>query len=295
MMPKYKGKEINTKPSEGMVSEARKGLEWRKEHGRGGTEVGVARARDIVNGKELSLDTVKRMRSFFARHEVDKLAEGFSPGEDGYPSAGRIAWALWGGDAGQSWANKIVKSMDSADERQEELNMEDDEKDINEIVDDIEANGVPEPVEEKPAAERAAPDALSVGDFVSWDSSGGRATGKIDRIERDGSIDFPGADVTVNGTDDDPAALITLYRDGEATDTKVAHRFSTLTKVSNPEERAEEVVVEHRAMELDMSPVDEEKRTARIAISSEEPVERSFGKEVLEHTAEAIDLSFFAN
>jgi hypothetical protein len=108
MMPKYKGKEINTKPSEGMVSEARKGLEWRKEHGRGGTEVGVARARDIVNGKELSLDTVKRMRSFFARHEVDKQAEGFSLGEDGYPSAGRIAWALWGGDAGQSWANKIV-------------------------------------------------------------------------------------------------------------------------------------------------------------------------------------------
>ena len=180
-MPKYKGKNINTKPSEGMVSEARKGLEWRKEHGRGGTEVGVARARDIVNGKELSLDTVKRMRSFFARHEVDKQAEGFSPGEDGYPSAGRIAWALWGGDAGQSWANKIVKSMDSADERQEELNMEDDEKDINEIVDDIEANGVPEPAEEKPSEERAAPDALSVGDFVSWDSSGGRATGKIDR------------------------------------------------------------------------------------------------------------------
>ena len=42
-MPKFKGKEINTKPTDGMVSEAVKGLEWRKEHGRGGTEVGVAR------------------------------------------------------------------------------------------------------------------------------------------------------------------------------------------------------------------------------------------------------------
>ena len=46
------------------------------------------------------------MYSFFARHEVDKQAEGFSSGEKGYPSNGRIAWALWGGDAGKSWANK---------------------------------------------------------------------------------------------------------------------------------------------------------------------------------------------
>lgn len=47
-----------------------------------------------------------RMHSFFSRHEVDKEAEGFRAGEDGYPSAGRIAWALWGGDAGQTWAKK---------------------------------------------------------------------------------------------------------------------------------------------------------------------------------------------
>ena len=88
------------KPTDGMVTEAQRGLDWRKEHGRGGTEVGIARARDIVNGKNLSEDTVKRMYSFFSRHEVDKQAEGFSQGEDGYPSNGRISWALWGGDAG---------------------------------------------------------------------------------------------------------------------------------------------------------------------------------------------------
>ena len=52
------------------------------------------------------------MKSFFARHEVDKRAEGFSPGEKGYPSAGRIAWALWGGDAGQTWSNKKVDQLD---------------------------------------------------------------------------------------------------------------------------------------------------------------------------------------
>lgn len=91
-------------PTEGMVAEAKRGLAWRKEFKRGGTAVGVARARDIANRKNLSDETVLRMHSYFSRHEVDKQAEGFNRGEKGYPSAGRIAWALWGGDAGQIWA-----------------------------------------------------------------------------------------------------------------------------------------------------------------------------------------------
>ena len=99
-------------PNQAMRKEADRGLEWRKEYGRGGTEVGVARARDISNGANLSMDTVRRMSSYFARHEVDKDAEGFSPGEDGYPSAGRIAWALWGGDPGQSWVRGILAKED---------------------------------------------------------------------------------------------------------------------------------------------------------------------------------------
>jgi hypothetical protein len=86
-------------------------LEWRREHGRGGTNVGVARARDISNGSNLSEDTVKRMHSYFSRHEVDKKGQGFQQGEPGFPSAGRIAWALWGGDAGQTWAAKKVEQI----------------------------------------------------------------------------------------------------------------------------------------------------------------------------------------
>jgi hypothetical protein len=97
------------KPTEAMRVEAQRGLEWRSQFGRGGTEVGIARARDIANGRSLPLETVMRMVSFFARHEVDKQAEGFSPGEDGYPSNGRIAWALWGGDPGKSWAERIAE------------------------------------------------------------------------------------------------------------------------------------------------------------------------------------------
>jgi hypothetical protein len=98
-------------PTDAMVEEAERGLAWRSELGRGGTEIGIARARDISNRKNLSDDTVVRMNSYFARHEVDKDAEGFRPGEEGYPSNGRIAWALWGGDAGQAWAARKVQEM----------------------------------------------------------------------------------------------------------------------------------------------------------------------------------------
>jgi len=111
------------KPSKGMVEEALKGLKWREEHNRGGTAVGVARARDISNGKNLSDDTVKRMHSFFSRHEVDKKGQGFQQGEDGFPSAGRIAWALWGGDAGQVWAADKVKGMQASQPEQMKVSL----------------------------------------------------------------------------------------------------------------------------------------------------------------------------
>ena len=122
--PRYSGKRTQQRqdsytPTAAMRSEAQRGLDWRSEFGRGGTEIGIARARDISNGKQLPIETVNRMISFFARHEVDKQAEGFSPGEDGYPSNGRIAWALWGGDAGRSWAENIVAQNREEDEEDE--------------------------------------------------------------------------------------------------------------------------------------------------------------------------------
>jgi len=107
---------IDFTPPAGVRDEAQKGLDWRKEHGRGGTAVGVARARDLSNGVAVSPETIRRMKAFFDRHEVDKKGEGYSPGEDGFPSAGRIAWAIWGGDPGYSWAKKVVKQMNAADE-----------------------------------------------------------------------------------------------------------------------------------------------------------------------------------
>jgi HK97 family phage prohead protease len=103
-----------------------------------------------------------------------------------------------------------------------------------------------EPNEDEDMGEvRAAPDALTVGDFVSWNSSGGRARGKIERIVRDDQINVPDTDFTITGTEDDPAALIVVYRelsDGwRETDTQVGHKFSTLTLIDDlplSEERA---------------------------------------------------------
>lgn len=99
-------------------AEAEQGLEWRREYGRGGTEVGVARARDISNGRVISPDTVLRIVSYFARHQADKEAEGFREGEPGYPSAGRIAYALWGGEpmreAATEWAALIEAEEEAA-------------------------------------------------------------------------------------------------------------------------------------------------------------------------------------
>lgn len=107
---------IDFSVNKGMKGEAQKGIDWREEFNRGGTQVGVTRANQILNDGELSPDTWKRVYSYFSRHEVDKKGEGWSPGEDGFPSAGRIAWALWGGDPGKSRSESIVDSMKRADE-----------------------------------------------------------------------------------------------------------------------------------------------------------------------------------
>jgi HK97 family phage portal protein len=98
-------------PNDGMVEAARRALAWKEEGRDGGTRVGLARANQIVNGEKLSEDTILRMYSFFSRHEVDKEAEGFSAGEDGFPSAGRVAWDLWGGDAGYAWSTRLRNKL----------------------------------------------------------------------------------------------------------------------------------------------------------------------------------------
>lgn len=100
-------------PTDAMAANAKRALKW-KEEGKAkgaGTSVGWTRAGQLARKESLSLDTVKRMYSYFSRHEVDKQGKGFSPGEEGYPSNGKIMWDAWGGDAGFSWSRAIVNRM----------------------------------------------------------------------------------------------------------------------------------------------------------------------------------------
>ncbi len=99
-------------PTKKMAANAKKGLKLREKFDRGGTEVGVRRARQLVDGGPLSDDDVKSMHSYFARHKVDKDTKAHSWGDDNDPSAGYIAWLLWGGDDGRDWAERQHEKLD---------------------------------------------------------------------------------------------------------------------------------------------------------------------------------------
>jgi hypothetical protein len=99
----------NYTPNSGMKAAARRALKW-KEQGKAtgaGTPIGWGRATDIVAGRSMSLSTVKRMYSFFSRHEVDKKGKDFYNTSN--PSNGRIMWDAWGGNAGFAWSRSIVE------------------------------------------------------------------------------------------------------------------------------------------------------------------------------------------
>lgn len=98
--------EIDFTPTEGMATAAKRALKWHEEGKPGGTQVGLARANQLAKRETLTERTVLRMYSFFSRHEPDKAATGFNSGEEGYPSKGRVAWDMWGGDAGYTWSTK---------------------------------------------------------------------------------------------------------------------------------------------------------------------------------------------
>lgn len=190
-------------PTAGMKSAAARAIRW-KEQGKAngaGTPVGWGRARDIVAGRSMSLSVVKRMYSFFSRHEVDKKGKDFNNTSN--PSNGRIMWDAWGGDAGYSWSRSIATR-------------EADKALFADFGKDYSAQGQP------------VSKAVGVGSMVSWNSSGGTATGKIVRIIRNGKYNVPNSDFTVTGTPDAPAAVIRVYRDGKPTDTLVGHKLGTL-------------------------------------------------------------------
>ena len=87
--------------------EAEKGLAWRARLRRGGTSVGNATARWLVSGRPVTEAKVRHIARYFPRHAWERKLWW----KDGVPSNGRIAWALWGGDAGRRWANGILRRL----------------------------------------------------------------------------------------------------------------------------------------------------------------------------------------
>lgn len=411
-MAEYKGVEIDTKPTEAMAEEAQRGLDWRKEFGRGGTAVGVARARQLVNRQELSADTVKRMASYFARHEVDKEGQGYTPDEDGYPSAGRIAWALWGGNAGQSWANARVERMKKIDEQskraiEDEFSeqtitaLENKVEEHNEEHGDVQSKRVTlgmlakvykrgvgayntNPQSVRPSVNSEEQWAMArVNSFLFAVRNGKYRSGKHDtdllpeghpmRTEENRdwheekrpypnehaaritdpqkyeefARDVDGGGIGIDfifgisggvselqairfdadrysadearawlaehefepiefeeatgGRSDDMEELeqrhvVDVMEDDENITVVFAKHHETAVEEAEEEvaveERFDRSEMERRSFHFEPGVIDEERRTVRLGVSSEEPVERSFGMEVIDHRAGSMDLTF---
>ena len=99
------------KPTIKMAANARLGLRLREKFRRGGTEVGVRRARQLADRRQLEPADIKSMYSYFARHEVDKNTTKHRWGSVDDPSPGFIAWLLWGGDEGKKWVMRQRRGL----------------------------------------------------------------------------------------------------------------------------------------------------------------------------------------
>jgi HK97 family phage prohead protease len=200
-------------PPESVRDACRTGLRWHEEgySGDGIEESTVEWARKMADGQPPSEDKALKMGSWFSRH----LAQD-APlrDEDDDPTPKAVSIKLWGGkEAGPAYTRRLYRRME------------------REIPDGLaELDGAVD-------VTRAEPDELEVGDFVRWGSGGGDAQGEIENIVRDGTINVPDSEFTINGTEDDPAALIRIYDEVEdgwvPTDTLVGHRFSTLEKIDD--------------------------------------------------------------
>lgn len=229
---------------------AKRALAIREEEGTDcGTPVGWESARIIANREAVSEDRLPRIYSFLSRAKV--YDKGSFKDEDGKQICGSIMYAAWGGDEMHRWAERTLENMEEEKSLRHIKSVEETATEI--IITYGKAEAMEEAGYDK-EDERAEAGELKVGDFVSWDSSGGRSQGKVLEITTDGQIEADSG-FKVNGTAEDPAALISVYEydseEGAFVERKpplrVAHLFSTLTKVDGAEVRSLNEIVEQRA------------------------------------------------
>ena len=243
---------------EGAKNNAKKALKHREDNGTDcGTPVGWQRANQLSSGEAISDDVLVRTYSFLSRAKVYDQGKFFD--EDGKEICGSIMYAAWGGDPMLNWAKRTIEKMkedksEQPNERHIKSVVETDDEIVitfgkGEMADDVET--------ESRVEERAEPNELAVGDFVRWNSSGGNAYGRIIQVEKDGELEADSG-FKVNGTADDPAALIRIYRYDSESDAyverkpvlNVVHRFSTLEKF-DAEVRKSSVVKEQREFRME--------------------------------------------
>ena len=259
-MATIEGQEIDLMPTEGMKEEAQRYRDWKAEGRDGGTEVAARRAGQILGGDELSADTVITMAAWFARHEVDKQGEGFSPGEDGYPSPGRVAWAAWGGDAGQEWATSKADRIKALQERS--------------------AVDLERPYPNEHAARLTDPE-------------------QYDSLRRENDAGGSGIDFIYGikeGTSEIQAIRFrsSQYTPAEAREWLAEHDFDPIMfeEATGDGEGAPERSLTGKYQRAELTSFDEvEERTYEFPFSSEYPVARYFGNEILSHEGKAADLS----
>jgi HK97 family phage prohead protease len=316
------------RPPQGVRDEAKRALKWIADGfaGSGFTDVGRSRASQLARGDGLSAETILRMYSYLARHEVDKQGSGFNPGDEGYPSAGRVAWAAWGGDAGFTWSAKVREqlsaraallegqsmiqqgmmqdtvpevpqelygvdtdvipdaimaadaAMDAAQDLLEPyealdpiicqayylikaadaalsnaiaaLGLKDEDEEVS--MDQMPVDMIPEMsmYSADEIAERASASEIKVGSFVSWNSSGGKAQGKVVSIAKSGTSTSSDG-YAMEATAEVPVFEIQIYepKDNgfESTETIVVHKAEALSKITSlAAPRSEEIDMELR-------------------------------------------------
>ena len=317
-------------PPKGVQDEAQRALAWIADGfaGSGFTPTGKKRAQDLAAGTKVSAETILRMYSFFKRHEVDKKAQGFNSGEDGFPSPGRVAWSAWGGDAGFTWSTKIrnqisksaralspsalqllegqsmstdqygltedpvlhnVMAADAAMDAAQNLlanNLDPTvsqayylicaaDAALSEVIQALGGTGDEDDEEEQDGEsmpmmmlssysadvsklseeDRASAARIGEGSFVSWNTSNGRAKGKVEKVVTKGQAKSSDGYV-LETTPDAPAFMIRIYKEqGNGwipTDTTVVHRpdiLTVITALPAPRSAESEMLEQRQAME----------------------------------------------
>ena len=319
------------RPNEGMKVAAKRALKWREEYGRGGTRVGAVRARQIVAGENLSDETVKRMYSFFSRHENNKAEHYDKKESDGGYSAFRISWDLWGGNSGYSWSKRLVEQMKKEEERAvsgKALEMiKNKVAEHNEEVGDAKTKRTNVSTLSKvyergigayktnPASVRptvSSPEqwaAARINSFLFALRNGKFRSGKhdTDLLPEGHPLSTKNKEekamkkedrhiLNVSDTGDSVVVEFAKHEDVEHEGEELEITDEVSMTESEEERKVIDMPMKYRTIDLSKhSYLDEEKRMVRVGVSSEEPVERSFGMEVLGHSADDINMEFISS